>query len=81
LLFIATTVNKLVFTILGYPMIGAGLIATGIPFAIKVPICLVDAKYYKKKAAEQKTSYEVEPALLNSQSSKMACGLAFKLHF
>lgn len=60
---------------------GAGLLATGIPFAIMGPIALTDVKYYKKKAEMKKTSYNVEPALLNMHGSKTACGLSFRLHF
>jgi len=60
---------------------GAGLLATGIPFAIMGPIALSDVKYYKKKAEMKRTSYNVEPTILNMHGSKTACGLSFRLHF
>lgn len=60
---------------------GAGLLAAGIPFAIKGPMALADAKYFKKKAAEQKTSFEVEPTILRTREANTACGVVFRLHF
>lgn len=59
---------------------GAGLLATGIPLAIKGPICLADAKRYQKKAAALQTTYKLEPAVLMA-NNRVIGGLSFRLTF
>jgi hypothetical protein len=59
---------------------GAGLLATGIPLAIKGPICLAEAKRYQKKAAALQTTYKLEPAIL-MVNNKAIGGLYFRLSF
>lgn len=57
------------------------MVTAGIPLSIKGPVLLDDAKYFRKKAAQFDTSYEVEPTIIRSNLAQNAYGLSFKLNF